>query len=85
MMQFDMQGHLVNVPERKNTFFMDMERCPYLPRDFGYEEWIRRDNERLLIISNERTHLRALALKYLSHEDRIIRDMAKFITTFLEE
>lgn len=38
-------------------FFRDIERCPYAPSDPEYDEWMRKDNERLARLENKRMQI----------------------------
>jgi len=62
----------------------DIERCPYVPSDPEYADWIAKDNERLAEEDKYYRELLTQAHKYLSHEDDNIRKMAHFIIGILE-
>lgn len=60
------------------TYFRDIERCPYIPNDPEYDDWNRKDDERLQKISKARDRIISIANQLMAHEDRDIRDLAKF-------
>lgn len=64
-------------------FYKDLKRCPYLPKDPGYVEWNRVDNERLEQLDKSRKALRDTAHQYMSHEDRNVRNLAIFTSSML--
>jgi hypothetical protein len=69
----------------KHILIKDMERCPYVPKDPEYATWNEKNDKRLAQISAERELLRKDAAYYLSHHDKTVRNMAKFISNFLDE
>ncbi len=66
-------------------FHKDIEQCPYTPSDPEYEEWMKKDQERLNNLYETRKDLWETANHYLSHQDRNVRNMAVFITGLLRE
>jgi hypothetical protein len=66
-------------------FIRDIERCPYVPKDPEYEEWSRKNDERLNALREARKELLMHAFQYLSHEDRVVRDMSKFVIWILDK
>jgi len=63
----------------------DIERCPYLPKDYQYEQWNRDDIARCQKIIEARRTIHRKANQYLSHEDRDVRQMAICIDWFFGE
>lgn len=61
----------------------DLERCPYLPKDPEYTKWMAGDKKRLAEIDKSREELLVQAHKYISYDDRNIRNMAHFIMEML--
>lgn len=68
-------------------FYRDLERCPYVPGEVGYDEWMRKDDERLAQIDKNREILlnHAKLPHYRHNHDVNIRDMAAFVIEFLDE
>ena len=65
-------------------FFKDIERCPYILFELGYDQWNKNDQKRLKEIDEYHEKLLDQALKYISNEDRNIKEMAHFVIGMLE-
>ena len=73
------------MPTYAPMFYRDVERCPYLPKDFGYDSWVKRDRERLEQIDKNRAELLEIAKKYkYSYQGDEIRKMALFAIEMLD-
>lgn len=70
---------------KKHILIRDMERNPYFPKDPEYEDWVRKDDERLQKISDYREWLKGVANQLMSHEDKGIRELAKFMHWFFRD
>lgn len=66
-------------------FIKDIERCPYVPKDPEYDEWMRKDRRRLELIENEYQNIKATANKLLSSEDYRLRQLANFVIDMIKD
>jgi hypothetical protein len=66
----------------KYLLIRDIESCPYVPKDYQYKEWNKKDIERCQILVEVRKNLHEKLNSYLCHEDRNVRNMALFLDWF---
>lgn len=63
----------------------DIERCPYVPSDPEYDEWCRKDRERMDKLQRERHLIYDNAFLYMNSPDPTIANMAKMIRWFWDK
>ena len=73
------------IEKLKNIFFKDLEQCPFLPKDAGYDRWMERHDLRLKVMSEERTKLANDVSKYFAHPEVTVRTMAHMLDYILEK
>lgn len=66
-------------------FIKDIERCPYLPKDPGYDEWMRIDQERIARINKEYARILQVAKICLVSGNPNIQQMCRFVIDMLED
>jgi len=69
--------------DNRKRFYEDLRQCPYIPFEPEYDDWCRKDKERLAKVDKQRETLLMHANQYLSHEDHNVRDMAIFVVGIL--
>lgn len=68
-----------------SRFIKDIERCPYVPKDPEYDEWNRKDKQRLKNIEEGYQEIKITANQLLSHPDRKVRNMCLFVLSMLRD
>lgn len=80
-----LRGTPTRTLEFEHILIRDIERCPYMPYEYGYETWTANDNARLENLSQARHRLYLDAECYIDDKDRVIQRMAVFIRWLLKE
>ena len=70
---------------RTPRFLKDIERCPYLPKDSGYEEWNRKDKERLEELEKNYQEIKNTATQLLSAKGKKLVNLAKFVLDMIRD
>ncbi len=76
MFNFLSACYITDIRGSKYLTMRDVERCPFLPKNPGYEKWDKDDQERCKVMVEARRELHIIANQYISHEDRNVRNLA---------